>query len=392
MKQKFGPILIATILFLVFLFAPISWFYPLISDKKVDNAAASLRPIMFQGVALQEKMWQSDKYLPMYGSSELSRFDEFHPYNYFKMTDPSIAPFLIGRGGMQSIIHYLNLASMSTELKDKKMVFIISPQWFQPKGIDDAHFAPNFSNLQAYRFVFNKDIPNKQKKYIAKRLLSFQIVQQDKILTNMLEGMSKKADTGDKIKMYATKPLAYTYMKVLERKDLVQSIFQIQPKEIKHANKDVADLSFDQLKHKAEKKGRMEASNNEFHVLNTYYNKKLHPKLGELRNYNTNGSYFKSPEYKDLQQILDFLKANKMKALFVSIPVNGYWYDYTGFAKDERTRYYQKINKKIVQNGFELVDYAGHEYDKYFLRDTIHIGWKGWTYIDEDIKKFCQTN
>ncbi|MED0819055.1 D-alanyl-lipoteichoic acid biosynthesis protein DltD, partial [Bacillus paranthracis] len=31
-----------------------------------------------------------------------------------------------------------------------------------------------------------------------------------------------------------------------------------------------------------------------------------------------------------------------------------------------------------------------HEYDKYFLKDTIHIGWKGWVYFDEEIQKFYQ--
>ncbi|PEC93295.1 hypothetical protein CON17_30125, partial [Bacillus thuringiensis] len=29
-----------------------------------------------------------------------------------------------------------------------------------------------------------------------------------------------------------------------------------------------------------------------------------------------------------------------------------------------------------------------HEYDKYFLKDTIHLGWKGWIYFDEAVQKF----
>ena len=33
--------------------------------------------------------------------------------------------------------------------------------------------------------------------------------------------------------------------------------------------------------------------------------------------------------------------------MFVTIPVNGKWYDYTGFPKKGRTDYYKKVNKQI---------------------------------------------
>ena len=38
--------------------------------------------------------------------------------------------------------------------------------------------------------------------------------------------------------------------------------------------------------------------------------------------------------------------------------------------------------------GYPVVDFSGHEYDKYFLKDTIHLGWKGWIYFDEAVQNF----
>ncbi|MXV42431.1 D-alanyl-lipoteichoic acid biosynthesis protein DltD, partial [Bacillus subtilis] len=77
--------------------------------------------------------------------------------------------------------------------------------------------------------------------------------------------------------------------------------------------------------------------------------------------------------------------------MFVTIPVNGKWYDYTGFPKKGRTDYYKKVNKQIRAKGFQVADFSGHEYDPYFMKDTIHIGWKGWVYVDKAIDEFYRT-
>ncbi|MCY7585877.1 D-alanyl-lipoteichoic acid biosynthesis protein DltD, partial [Bacillus safensis] len=86
--------------------------------------------------------------------------------------------------------------------------------------------------------------------------------------------------------------------------------------------------------------------------------------------------------------MLDILKQAGAKPLFVTIPVNGKWYDYTGFPKEGRTGYYEKINRQIRDNGYEVADLTKHEYDPYFFKDTIHVSYKGWVYIDKAIEKF----
>ena len=88
--------------------------------------------------------------------------------------------------------------------------------------------------------------------------------------------------------------------------------------------------------------------------------------------------------------VLDVLKEAKAKPLFVSVPVNGYWYDYMELSKKDREGYYKKIKHQIEKEGFPVLDLSNHEYDKYFLKDTIHLGYKGWLPIDKAIIEFVQ--
>ena len=55
-----------------------------------------------------------------------------------------------------------------------------------------------------------------------------------------------------------------------------------------------------------------------------------------------------------------------------------------------RLVYYDRIKKQIEAEGFQIADLSGHEYDPYFMKDTIHIGWKGWVYTDRAIDDYYE--
>ncbi len=48
----------------------------------------------------------------------------------------------------------------------------------------------------------------------------------------------------------------------------------------------------------------------------------------------------------------------------------------------------KKVREQVEKAGYPVIDFSGHEYDKYFLKDTIHLGRKGWIYFDEAVQKF----
>jgi D-alanine transfer protein len=381
-KYAFGPLIIAIVLFLVFLFIPNNWLGHLITDKKVQSDATNLSPLMFQGEYVQSRMLESKKYFPIFGSSELSRFDPFHPSNYFEANPQGFTPFLYGRGGTQSLIQFMNFAAHADQLKGKKIVFIISPQWFHKKGIDNAHFDPNYSMLQAYDLAFNNDINPRLKKEVIHRLLKFDVVKRDSMLTTMYRSEIGHSDSL-RLQADVVRPLAYMNRELLVKKDLYYSMYGgFKHKRYKNP-KLVKGKSWGELKQTANQYGKKQASGNPFLVTNSFYKKKIVPTEANLKNYNRHATYAKSLEYKDFQMVLDLLKEKGAKPLFITIPVNGRWYDYTGFPKSGRDIYYQKIRKQVEAAGFPIVDLTGHEYDPYFLKDTMHIAWKGWVYVDQ---------
>ncbi len=90
----------------------------------------------------------------------------FHPSNYFKEKPERFLIFLLGHSGTQDIVHVLNFASTMDQSKDKKMVFVLSSQWFVPQGIDEMDFASNLSKQQSYHFLLDNDLKPEMKKKI----------------------------------------------------------------------------------------------------------------------------------------------------------------------------------------------------------------------------------
>jgi D-alanine transfer protein len=324
---------------------------------------------MFQGLYLQNKMLEEQKYLPIYGSSELSRLDKFHPSNYFQVNNQGFTPYLIGKGGSQSLIHAINFAAHADQLKGKKLVFIVSPQWFTKHGSDEQHFAPNYSALQGLDLAFNDTIDPAVKKQMMKRMLHYKAVTNDAVLSELYQAMLE----GQTWKVNLLKPAAKSYYSLLQKKDLYYSMAESEgPK--RHVSESVKDKPWSVLKQEADKMGEDHSRSNVFHIDDPSYRKLKH-KVPKVKNKNKHRTYAKSPEFGDFELMLDILKDAGAEPMFVSIPVNGKWYDYTGFPKNGRTDYYKKVKKQIEAKGFQVADLSGHEYDPYFMKDTIHIGW-----------------
>ncbi|MEY9973862.1 D-alanine transfer protein [Lysinibacillus sp. RC46] len=385
-KKGFLSILIAFALFAALIFFPNSWIKAWISDEDVEQAKTSMSPLVFQGMYFQERMLQEPKTMPLYGSSELNRFDPFHPYNYTRATDAPYTTFMVGRGGMQSITHFLNFAAQEKNLKDKKIVFIISPQWFTKKGMNELHFSPNYSMLHAYDLAYNKDIDEDLRNRGMKRLLEFDTVNRDELLKTIYEyklsGGKEKPIIG-RLALMA----GHVQKALLEKKDLYYSLFPREGSNLKSNDKLVADQTFEQQIENAEKYGEKRVSN-DLMIENKFYKRLVNANIKKFEGMRKNEDYTTSPEYEDLQLVIDILKDAGAKPLFVSIPVNGHWYDYTEYPADRREKYYEKMDQILTKNDVPYVDFSGHDYDPYFIMDTIHIAWKGWVYLDQELDKY----
>ena len=170
----FGPVIIALVVLLAFLVIP---FKLKVNDKLLSGAAISQNVDVFKGTAIKQAALNKN-YVAFMGSSELSRLDPFHPSVLATKYHRSYRPFLLGAAGSQSLSHFWAMQGVNSSLKNKKVVFVISPQWFTKKGIDPNAFAYYYSNLQAVTWLKQAQ-PSKMNTYAAKRLLAMPSVHSD---------------------------------------------------------------------------------------------------------------------------------------------------------------------------------------------------------------------
>ena len=128
---------------------------------------------------------------------------------------------------------------------------------------------------------------------------------------------------------------------------------------------------------------------NEFYMEDGYYNTYVGRRLSQQKDKDAALSYAQSPEYDDLRCLFDVCAAKELDVLFVHVPLNGTWSDYTGFSAEKRSEYYENVRQIAAQyDNVTLLDLTAYEYEPYFLCDTMHLGWKGWLAVDKAITEF----
>jgi D-alanine transfer protein len=95
-----------------------------------------------QGLILQSISAEKGDNMLLYGSSDLGTQDiPSHPSNFFKGKKDGFQVNLIGRGHSQSLTHAINFGALSGDLKGKKVVFFVSPPWFENQGLGPDEFS-----------------------------------------------------------------------------------------------------------------------------------------------------------------------------------------------------------------------------------------------------------
>ena len=383
-----GPLIISIMIVCFIVFSPFKLFSQP-SAKDIHKSASSMSVNVLKGEALKNNAMKSGDYLPFFGSSELSRVNAFHPSVLAKKYDRSYEPFLLGAPGTQSLTHYFMLNSMKDELRGKKVVFVISPQWFVKDGVSDGMFSLFYSPLQVNKWLLSEDSNNLNDQYLANRLSQFTSVNND----TQLKSVMTKIQQGESLSKYDLKVAANRY-RMLEREDLIFSKIAVMSKD-KKINRSLGELpnnySFEALDKLAFEDGKKKTSNNEFEISNGFYTKRVLPVKDQMKDSQVDFDYLSSPEYSDFQLLLEEMADNEMDVLFMIPPVNKKWSDYTGLSQDMLETFSKKINYQLNSQGFHhVVDFTDKASEPYFMEDTIHIGWRGWLAFDQELTQFIK--
>ena len=382
----FGPIFVAGLLvFLLICFYPSSPSHNLM-EEKYSAASVSTESFKERSQKVRALTDPNMRFVPFLGSSEWVRFDSVHPAVLAEKYNRPYRPYFLGQAGATSLIHYFGLQQILPEIENKQAVFVISPQWFTQSDVDSSAFQSYFNSDQLTAFLEN------QSGDVASRYAANRLLKQNPGVS--MKSIVEKLAKGEKLSEFDQRMITIS-AQLNEKQSALFGQFSIRGglRYKDHVEKYLSSLpdqfSYEELENIARKEGEENTTNNDLGVENHFYNTKLKKDLKEWEGSQKNYSYLKSPEYNDLQLVLDQFAKSKVNVLFVFQPVNKKWMDYTGLSEEMYQHAVEKIRYQLESQGFtNIADFSKNGGDPYFVKDTIHIGWLGWLAFDKVVNPF----
>lgn len=373
--------------------------FPLILNKILDNKYEKLKNIKDissirhtydhivrdRGGILKDQMLEEGD-LMLLGSSELNSEVDQNPINIFPFKSADYEISIYGRAYTQTLQHSAILSSTSTLKSDSKIALIVSAQWFS--DLTGNNFCVNFSELQFYKLFENKKLSTESKKYYANRVAALLKSTDQYGEEAIYAKLYIKDDIVSKSILTILKPYYKLKEYMLETKDKVQSIKDLEELDDKNNNKISKEINWEEEYNKATEQGAAKVTNNELNVDDEYYNKYIKD------NYDKSKDGWKDREllsYSELEDYKFFLNVSKelgVKPLIILMPVNGLYYDHLGWTLEKRTKFYDTLETIAKEKGFDVLNLQDKEYEKYYMVDVMHLGWRGWLNIDEEMYKY----
>ena len=333
--------------------------------------------------------------LTVFGSSELKTFEiSTHPANFFAGKRCGFQVNLVGRGSCQSLVHAMAVGASGESLKGKKIVLITAPQSYVEGGIAPDLFLANFSEQQMLTLLQDDTIPAGTRQYLAARvqalIAQYNAQNGTNLQTHTAAGLLSKAwADGNGAEKALLAPYGWISKWLLDTKDLAVSARLIRAGAYGTGSEKPGEIDWAAEEQAALQQAREQSTNNEFYMLDSYYQTYVGHRLSQMEGRDAAVSYDASPEYEDLRCLFDICKAKNIRALFVHVPVNGKWSDYTELSQSTRQIYYKTVRAIATQyDNITMLDLTGEEYTPYFLCDTMHLGWKGWLAVDRAMVEF----
>lgn len=381
-----GPVFCAAVLVVLLLvFYPTQLRHDFEAEKR---SAVTLTVASFKG-RMQKVQALTDadhRFVPFFGSSEWLRFDSMHPSVLAEKYNRSYRPYLLGQRGAASLNQYFGMQQMLPELENQTVVYVVSPQWFTKTGYDSSAFQQYFNSDQLTSFL-SQQAGDEAAKHAAERLLQlYPNVTMAEIVKKVAAGKDLSASESQLLELMA---------RLNKRQDiffssLIPSYNQHYDRRVVPAMNQLPDeFSYSELEKVAIEEAKEHTKSNDLGIDDKFYKRRLKSKIKQLKGAQKKLSYIKSPEYNDLQLVLNQFAKSKVNVLFVIPPVNEKWMAHTGLRQDMYQQTVEKIKYQLESQGFtNIADFSKDGGRPYFMQDTIHMGWLGWIEFDKVVDPF----
>lgn len=384
--QIFGPIFAAGLLvFLLIFFYPTENSHDIHAEKR-SAAAATVESFKERSQKVRALSNPDLRFVPFFGSSEWLRFDSAHPSVLAEKYDRSYRPYLLGQSATASLAQYFGMQQMLPQLENKQAVFVISLQWFSKYGYEPAAFQQYFNNDQLTSFLENQS-GDQASQYAATRLLQ----QYPNVMNkDMVQKLANKESLSESERNQISLLARFNERQANFFGQFSMREFLNYGKHITQYLKTLPDqFSYTDIEKIVREDAEKNTTNNDLGIDNHFYDAQIRKHREKLKDSQKNYTYLNSPEYNDLQLVLNQFAKSKVNVLFVIQPVNKKWMEYTELSEEMYQHAVEKIRYQLESQGFtNIADFSKKGGEPYFIKDTIHLGWLGWLAFDKVVNPF----
>lgn len=337
-----------------------------------------------QGLAFQRAAVNSQKVLPIYGSSELLRPTAPERGNIFFRTAPTgfqLSP--VGSGGANPLIMLQKVGALGSALRGKKLAISLSPGWYCTPKPGSKGYIANFSPMAATEMVFGPALDFHLKRKIASRMLEFPSTLEQR---PFLEFALRRLASGrriDRVVFYALCPAGKMQTALFELEDHLGALHHIRHDRNPIPRLQPETVDWPQLIAKASKARPVDTG---IIQETAQFNRKIGPgsrDVGFRKGVST------STAWADLELLLRCLATVHAQPLILSMPLSGEFYDHAGVSRLARDDYYTKLRALAARYDFPVAEFQEHDEDPPFLiRHESHLTAKGWAYYDRVLDDF----
>lgn len=326
--------------------------------------------------------------LTLMGSSEFS-YTPYATYNFLPITK-KYQIIGLGHAHHQSLSMFIELLATHKENKESKIVFFISPGWFDTKGTNSEAFIefakPNFFN----RISNNPDIKNEYKAYIGQyidsRFNEFEGVSKSMTYFRDLFIKNQSAQlSSNKLELFIKNNFSGTKSKVtIQDIDYQVDLLTNTPNSIK--------INYDSIANQLQTEFISNINSNSIYVYDEYYNTYLIDDNGKEKFVTLDQPNLKTnEEYRDFKMLVKYVTERDMKASFILIPFNPYYYRNA----ETYLPLMDSITTLLNHNSlpyYNLYVSDTSNYDPGILKDVMHFGDYGWIKVNKYIDSLYYGN
>lgn len=279
----------------------------------------------------------------------------------------------VGEAYDQSLWQAIAAGAYGSAVQNKKAMLVVSPQWFFKNNGDQGKFASKFSSTLYRQFAGNPNVSDETKAYVRSRVEQLGVDAKTTAAAHhdtVLDAVNDVAGAlADDLSLRAQLP------GVVEKAPLKSPV--------RAAGAPTGEPDWNALLAQADASGDEACTTNGYGIYDAYWEKNSGYDVERGQNFSE-----ADDEYADFSCFLDVCREVGLEPLVVILPVHGAWYDREGVPASERQAYYERIRGLCDKAGAAYADFSTCEYEKYFLCDTVHPGWRGWVRIEQAFYDF----